>query len=153
MRFLLTISRILRIQKFINPFLNNYNLNYLKLLKREQAQIKYLINLIKPFCYTIKVVSSTKRTTINYVFLIYNKLLEYLKRVRRKLTYKNANQKIKLINGINKSQQKLLKYYSTIDSIKGYIYRYTILLNLAKKKSYWNITNQSGKPKYPKKYQ
>lgn len=152
MGYLLITSRILRVEKFINPFLHNHYLSYLELSEREWTQIKYLIDLTKPFCHATKVVSSTKRTTINRVLPIYNKLLEHLERARRKLAHKKVNWKTKLADGISESWQKLSKYYSATDSVEGHIYGHAILLDPAKKKSYWNTADWSDETEYPKKY-
>ncbi len=110
---------------------------WLTLSPREWTQAEYLIDLLKPFAFYTLQIGQTKTPTIQYVFPIYNKILSHLEKVEGKLKRKKQTWKKKLCHSIQKSINKLQKYYGDTHSALGDLYGHAILLNPKMKDRYF----------------
>ena len=85
------------------------------LTEDEQRQIKYLVDLIKPFCFFTNTIRRTKGLTLGHVYSIYNQLFNHLEHFLLTLQAKrqqgNRPQINCIVEGINKALLKLQKYY------------------------------------------
>jgi hypothetical protein len=113
----------------------------------EVQQVKYLIDLVKPFCRFTKAISRTKTPTIQLVFLIYNKLINHLNEAKKKLVKKRTPWKEALRSGIQLAKDKLKLYYGKTNGTLGHLYGHSILLSPHLKNTFFQTDDWLGKDK------
>ena len=113
----------------IEQFCVEWHVKYLRLNDDEWSQIEYLIELLKSFCFYIKILNIIKKFIIQSMYKIYNRLFEHLKRVDNKFSRKKVSWKQTLKNELKATHAKLQKYYEqTHDELK-LLYEKAILLH------------------------
>ena len=126
------LVRAVRLQDAISKFCNEYRpAQCFTLSSEEWKQVKYLIDILRPFNFFTQTVGKTKGITLPYVLSIYDELFERLTESRRRLTIKalSCSWVKALINGINAAEAKLDVYYNKTYSNLGSIYGIGAILN------------------------
>lgn len=127
------LIRALTLQESIEDFIETHGPDWLALTKPEWQQIKYLVDLVRPFCNFTQVISRSTTPTIHHVFVIYNTLLEHLEKSEAKLMRKRKPWKVFLREGLRGAQLKLKEYYSETRGSLGSLYGQAVLLTPAYK--------------------
>jgi len=82
------LNRALELRPAIKEFFFTVGGLWLDLTDDEWHQLKYFIDLTKPFCKFTKLINSNTKSLIHYIYKIYNKLLDYLDRSKELLVRK-----------------------------------------------------------------
>ena len=136
------LIRYIYLYDIIERYLIEYSPTYLQLSQVKVKQIKYLIDLTKPFCAFTQAIGRTTQPTVQLVFPIYNKLLNYLETAQKQLGFKRALQKAALRSSLQLVEEKLLKYYSKTKGSLGHLYSHVVLLTLHLKCTFFQTNNQ-----------
>jgi hypothetical protein len=126
------LIRAVRLQDTITKFCSEYfPAQPFSLIDQEWKQIKYLIDILRPFNFFTQTVSKTKGITLPYVLSIYDELFERLSESRRRLLVKvsSCTWVKPLIQGISAAENKLDDYYHKTYSNLGSIYGIGAILN------------------------
>ena len=128
----------------IEKYLKGEEIEQLLLSRVEQARIRYLIRIITLFAVFTQVISQMRMLIIYLIFLIYNKLLYYLKESRKKLGRKNTKQKQAIASGIQLAKYKIKEYYLETKGALSNLYRYIVLLVPHLKDTFFKTDDQKG---------
>jgi hypothetical protein len=113
----------------ITQFCTEYDVLYLLFSSNEWSQIEYLIDLLKSFYLFIKTLSTTRTSTINIVFKIYNRLFEHIEKASHRFARKRVLWKKSLFKAFEAIRIKLIKYYNQTQNDLSLLYDKTILLH------------------------
>ena len=133
----LMLMRALRLQKAIQQWFDQEKetvaVQKLILEEHEWGQIRYIIQLTKPFALLGYLVGATSGPTIHMVFTVYNKLFSHLDEEKTRLNRKKKAWKRNLLPAVEAARVKLSTYYSRTDGDNGLLYNLGTVLNPAKK--------------------
>jgi hypothetical protein len=113
----------------ITQFCIEYEVFYLLLNLNAWSQIEYLIDLLKSFCLFTKALSTTRTSTINMIFKIYNRLFEHIEKITHRFFRKRVSWKKSLMKTFETTRIKLIKYYNQTQNELNLLYDKAILLH------------------------
>ncbi|KAI9870695.1 MAG: hypothetical protein M1823_008665, partial [Watsoniomyces obsoletus] len=109
------LMRAVRLQEALQHWFEideNSKIQRLRLDDVEWQQIRYVIQLTKPFALPGYIVSTRDTPSINQVFSTYNALFDHLDDEKAKLGRKKKTWKKELMLAIEAAVQKLKNYYN-----------------------------------------
>lgn len=132
------LRRAKRLQATFDTFCSQYDQPHFALSAEEWRQIDYLLFVLQPFFKYTTVVCTTKDSSIHLVFSFYNKLFDHLEKSIRQLRRKKVTWKQLMLSSLEAAQEKLSKYYSMTDSVKGDLYAIGTVLAPANKLQFFS---------------
>jgi hypothetical protein len=139
---LIMLVRFVRLEKPIGEWMehceDSADVNDLALDEDEWTQVKYIIQLTKPFAlygYTLGACSSP---TVQHVFSAYNDIFDHLDEEKKRLGKKRRAWKKQLLPALQAAQEKLTQYYSRTTGEQGRPYNYATVLNPVQKLSLYD---------------
>lgn len=132
------LRRAKRLQATFDTFCSQYDQPHFALSAEEWRQIDYLLFVLQPFFKYTTVVCTTKVSSIHLVFSFYNKLFDHLEKSIRQLRRKKVTWKQLMLSSLEAAQEKLSKYYSMTDSVKGDLYAIGTVLAPANKLQFFS---------------
>jgi len=138
------LIRYLRLQESIDEFFAEEGPFWLQLSATNWEQVRYLIELTKPFAAFTQMLGKTHSPTIQYVFQSYNQLLSHIETAKQKLGRKRKNWKLELRSALSKAEEKLKKYYRDTEGALGHLYGHAVLLSPHLKNSFFSTSDWDG---------
>ncbi|KAI9778380.1 MAG: hypothetical protein M1816_004119 [Peltula sp. TS41687] len=123
----------------------------LALEPEEWTQIKYIIQLTKPFALHGYTMGNSEFPTVQHVFVAYNALFDHLDAETTRLNKKTKAWKRELLPAIQAAKDKLAQYYSQTDKEKGRIFNLATILNPVQKLRFYEQSN--WEPSWKQRYQ
>ena len=118
-------------------------LECLTLSNLEWKQLKYLIIVLRPFAMFTSLIGSTKDTTINHTWNIYNSLFDHLEETKVKLSKKEALHPwiSPFLTAIDSGSGMLSKYYSKTGGATEFQYAFAGMLDPSQKADIFKSSN------------